>query len=129
MEEFRGRPFEKRVQESKQLAYKYHDRVPIIVRSGNSQTPTIENFKYLIPKTTTVGQFANTIRKKTQLKSYQALFVFVNGVLPPTSSLMVDVYKEHHDDDGFLYVTYSLENTFGNYFFLKHCDFPSLATG
>ena len=113
MEEFRGRPFEKRVQESKQLAHKYYDRVPIIVKPGNSQTPLIENFKYLVPKTTTIGQFANTIRRKTQMKSYQALFVFVNGVLPPTSSPMADVYNEHRDKDGFLYVTYSLENTFG----------------
>ena len=114
MEEFRSRPFEKRLQESKQLAYKYYDRVPTIVKPGNARTPETENFKYLVPKTSTVGQFVDTIRRKTKMKSYQALFVFVNGVLPPTSSTMLDLHNQHHDEDGFLYVTYSLENTFGS---------------
>jgi GABA(A) receptor-associated protein len=114
MEEFRNRSFECRLTEAKRLAHKYYDRVPIIVKPGNERTPATENFKYLVPKNVTVGQFVNTIRKKTQIKSYQALFVFVNGVLPPTSSSMVDVYNEHHEEDGFLYVIYNLENTFGN---------------
>jgi GABA(A) receptor-associated protein len=114
MEEFRQRPLEKRIQDSKQLSHKYYDRVPVIVKPGNVRTPETENFKYLVPKTTTVGQFVDTIRKRTQLKSYQALFIFVDGVLPPTSSSMLNVYNEHHDEDGFLYIMYSLENTFGN---------------
>ena len=114
MEEFRQRPLEKRIQDSKQLAHKYYDRVPVIVKPGNVLTPEIENFKYLVPKNITVGQFVDTVRKRTRVKSYQALFVFVNGVLPPTSSTMLDVYNEHHEEDGFLYVIYNLENTFGN---------------
>lgn len=113
MEEFRSSPFEKRVHESKRLESKHPDRVPVLVQPGNDQTPKTDTFKYLVPKTTTVGQFVDTIRKKTKLKSCQALFVFVNGVLPPTSSSMIQVYQEHREDDGFLYVTYTLENTFG----------------
>ncbi len=114
MEEFRSRPFDVRSKESKQLARKYYDRVPVIVKPGNDKTPVTESVKYLVPKTATVGQFVETIRKKTHMKSHQALFVFVNGVLPPTSSTMCDVYTTHKEEDGFLYVTYSLENTFGS---------------
>jgi GABA(A) receptor-associated protein len=113
MEEFRSRPIDRRIQESKQLAHKYRDRVPTIVKPSNERTPATESFKYLVPKTTTVGQFVDTLRRKTKIKSYQALFVFANGVLPPTSSTMLDVYNEHHDEDGFLYIMYTLENTFG----------------
>ena len=113
MEEFRSRPCDVRSKESKQLARKYYDRVPVIVKPGNDKTPATESCKYLVPKTATVGQFVETIRKKTHMKSHQALFVFVNGVLPPTSSTMSDVYDSHKEEDGFLYVTYSLENTFG----------------
>jgi GABA(A) receptor-associated protein len=113
MEEFRGRPLEKRIQESKRLESKHPDRVPVLVQPGNDQTPKTDTFKYLVPKTTTVGQFVDTVRKKIKLKSRQALFVFVHGVLPPTSSSMSQVYQEHRDEDGFLYITYTLENTFG----------------
>jgi GABA(A) receptor-associated protein len=114
MEEFRSKPLEHRIKESQKLKYKYFDRVPVVIKAGNERTPGMESFKYLVPKTSTVGGFVHVIRKRTQLKSYQAIFVFVNGVLPPTSSTMLSVYEEHCDEDGFLYVTYSLENTFGN---------------
>ena len=43
----------------------------------------------------------------------KAIFIFVNNVIPPSSSLLSQVYQEHADEDGFLYVTYSSENTFG----------------
>ncbi len=43
----------------------------------------------------------------------KAIFIFVNNVLPPSSSLLSQVYQEHMDEDGFLYVLYSSENTFG----------------
>ena len=61
-----------------------------------------------------VAQFVYIIRSKIKMRPEQALFVFVNNVLPPTSALMSDVYEEHKDPvDDFLYVTYSGENTFG----------------
>ncbi len=31
----------------------------------------------------------------------------------PAAALMSDVYEDHKDEDGFLYITYSGENTFG----------------
>ena len=30
------------------------------------------------------------------------------------AALMSDIYQDHKDEDGFLYITYSGENTFGN---------------
>ena len=33
--------------------------------------------------------------------------------LPPSSASMGSIYAEHKDEDGFLYVAYSGENTFG----------------
>ena len=35
------------------------------------------------------------------------------NVLAPTSQIMSHVYAEHKNEDGFLYVNYSGENTFG----------------
>jgi GABA(A) receptor-associated protein len=33
--------------------------------------------------------------------------------LPPTAAMMSAIYDENKDEDGFLYMTYSGENTFG----------------
>jgi len=33
--------------------------------------------------------------------------------MPPTSCLIHDLYDKYKDDDGFLYISYSGENTFG----------------
>ena len=38
---------------------------------------------------------------------------FINNKLLPTSALMQTVYNKEKDEDGFLYVSYSGENTFG----------------
>lgn len=61
----------------------------------------------------TVGQFVYVIRKRIKLSSEKAIFIFINNVLPPTAALMSKIYAEHKDEDGFLYVQYSGENTFG----------------
>lgn len=80
----------------------------------------------------TVGQFVYVIRKRIKLSPEKAIFIFVDEVLPPTAALMSSIYEEHKgmqipvnslypstiltrflDEDGFLYITYSGENTFG----------------
>lgn len=66
-----------------------------------------------MPADLTIGQFVYVIRKRIKLTSEQAIFIFVNNVLPPTAAMISSVYKEHKDQDGFLYITYTGENTFG----------------
>jgi GABA(A) receptor-associated protein len=78
-----------------------------------SDIPSIDKKKYLVPSDLTVGQFVYVIRKRIKLAPEKAIFIFVNDVLPPTNSLMSAIYDQHKDKDGFLYVTYSGENTFG----------------
>jgi len=107
--------FEKRASEAARIRGKYGDRVPVIVeRAEKSDIPTLDKKKYLVPADLTVGQFVYVIRKRIKLNAEKAIFIFVNNVLPPTAALMNAIYEEHKDDDGFLYVTYSGENTFGN---------------
>ena len=58
--------------------------------------------------------FALIFLYKTFLNNTKSLFLFVNdNVLAPTSSSLATIYKDHQDKDGFLYITYCLENTFG----------------
>ncbi|ONM23986.1 Autophagy-related protein 8a [Zea mays] len=106
---------EKRQSESARIRDKYPDRIPVIVeKAGKTDVPEIDKKKYLVPADLTVGQFVYVVRKRIKLSPEKAIFVFVKNTLPPTASLMSAIYEENKDEDGFLYMTYSGENTFGS---------------
>lgn len=116
--------FKKRFdQESRQKAsanvmHKYPNKVPVIVEKNRSvksaDLPEIAKQKYLVPIDATVGRFIHEIRKQIKLKSEQALFIFVDkDILPSASAEMGLIYQKYRDIDGFLYLTYTGENTFG----------------
>lgn len=60
-----------------------------------------------------MSQFVYVIRKRIKLAAEKSIFIFINNVIPPSTALMSAIYEEHKDEDGFLYITYSGENTFG----------------
>ncbi|MQM21170.1 hypothetical protein Taro_054206, partial [Colocasia esculenta] len=77
--------------------------------------------RYLVPTDLIVGQFVYVVRKRIKLSPEKAIFIFVKNILPPTcqlyiipTALMSAIYEENKDEDGFLYMTYSGENTFGS---------------
>jgi GABA(A) receptor-associated protein len=109
-------PLEKRQAEAGRIKEKYPDRIPVIVeRAENSKSiPDIDKKKYLVPADLTVGQFVYVIRKRIKLSPEKAIFIFIDNKLPPSASLMSAVYEEMKDKDGFLYIKYSGENTFGS---------------
>merc|ERR1712032_999920 len=108
-------PLEKRQAEALRIREKYPDRIPVIVeKAGRSDIPDIDKKKYLVPGDLTAGQFVYVIRKRIKLSPEKAIFIFVNNILPPTAALMSSIYDEHKDEDGFLYIVYSGENTFGS---------------
>jgi len=108
-------PLEKRKAEAARIRAKYPDRIPVISeKSDKSSIADIDKKKYLVPSDLTMGQFVYVIRKRIKLSPEQAIFVFVNNTLPPASALMAQIYKDNKDEDGFLYVTYSGESTFGH---------------
>ncbi|KAL6140134.1 hypothetical protein ACLB2K_058435 [Fragaria x ananassa] len=107
-------PLEKREAEAARIREQHPDRVPVIVeKAEKSDVPDIEKNKYLVPADITVGQLVFVIRKKIKLDADQAIFIFVKDILPPTAALMSSIYEENKDEDGFLYMTYSGESTFG----------------
>ncbi|BEI85055.1 hypothetical protein CcaverHIS002_0504560 [Cutaneotrichosporon cavernicola] len=107
-------PFDKRKAEAERIRQKYSDRIPVICEKvEKSDIPTIDKKKYLVPADLTVGQFVYVIRKRIKLSPEKAIFIFVDDILPPTAALMSAIYEEHKDEDGFLYIMYASENTFG----------------
>ena len=55
----------------------------------------------------------NVNRKRIKVEPEQSIFLFINDTLVVNGKMMSDVYQEHKDEDGFLYVSYSAENSFG----------------
>ena len=108
--------FAKRRLESQRIMSKYDDRIPIICERGKNtgaDCPIIDKKKYLVPIDLTVAQFIYVIRKRLHLEAEKALFIFINNQIPTNSHILSDLYHTSKDEDGFLYVTYTLENTFG----------------
>jgi GABA(A) receptor-associated protein len=106
--------FKERVSESARIISKYPDRIPIICEKATKQKiPELDKKKYLVPKDLTIGQFMYVIRKRLKLDSSDALFLFVNGTIISNSTLINTIYDANKDTDGFLYIVYSKESTFG----------------
>ena len=105
---------DKRKSEAERIRAKYPDRVPVICeKADRSDIPDIDKKKYLVPADLTVGQFHYVIRKRIKLAPEKALFLFCSNSIPPNAALMSTVYEEQKDEDGFLYIQYSGESTFG----------------
>lgn len=107
--------FENRKLQSEKMLQKYNDKIPIVVEKNYklSCNPDIDKNKYLVPYDLSFGEFLHVIRKRTKIDSNQALFAFINNKIPCTNDIMINIYNNNVDDDGFLYIIYSLENTFG----------------
>jgi GABA(A) receptor-associated protein len=106
----------KRVIEANKIRQRFPGRVPVIVERAekSNDIPNIDKCKFLVPNDLSFGQFIYIIRKRIMLQPDKAIFLFVNNLLIPSSELMGRVYNNHCDTDGFLYVVYSGESTFGD---------------
>ncbi len=106
---------EQRIQECQRIMAKFPDRIPIIVQRAPraADVPNIDKNKFLCPKSMTMGQFIYVVRRRMSLPPEKALFLFVDNSLPTTSQAISDLYYNHRNRDGFLYMTYASESTFG----------------
>ena len=114
-------PFKQRKIDCSQILSKYPDRIPVICEKHpySRSAPDIDKHKYLVGFYLTVGQFMSVIRKRMYLKPELALYIFINGSIPSNSTILQNLFLDHKDDDGFLYINYDVENTFGNNYFKK----------
>ncbi|KAG5505003.1 hypothetical protein JKF63_04450 [Porcisia hertigi] len=81
-----------------------------------STTPSTKStLKCILPRSKSVAEVILTLRDRLALDSCQSVFLSVgeNDVLVPGNSLLGDLYERYRNMDGFLYLGYLLENTFG----------------
>jgi GABA(A) receptor-associated protein len=104
----------RRKEESFRLLKKYPDRIPVICEKLEYSKTLVLPSKMLIPRTMTIAQVNSIIRSKNNLTNDKSIFLFIQqDILCPTC-VIEEVYHHYKDDDGFLYIQYTTENTFGN---------------
>ena len=107
--------FDQRRKEYEQISRRRPDLIPFIVESHNKKdSHLLDKEKFLLPHDITMAQLQYVIRKRmSPFTKAQALFLFVKGSVPTSTSTAQQVRDAFQDEDGFVYVTYALENTFG----------------
>jgi len=108
--------FQDRFNETSKVLSIYPERVPLICersRSASSDCPEINKNKYLVPRDLTIGQFIYVIRKRLNITAEKGLFLFIDNKIMPSSLMFGQIYDHSKNADGYIYVTYCYENTFG----------------
>lgn len=111
-----SKSLEERISEYERISSKYPNQIPIICersKSNHNDIPIINKSKFLVPKDLTCGHFIQVLRSRVKIPPEKAIFLFVGPIIPSGNQLMSDIYSKYKDDDGFLYITYTGENTFG----------------
>lgn len=105
--------FEKRKQQSHKLLEKYPDKIPIIFEKIEYNFNAILPYNLLVPKHITIAEINSVIRKKLKITKEQAIFLFVEQDIICPNCVAEEIYYHYKDNDGFLYIQYTFENTFG----------------
>nr|CAH7724583.1 unnamed protein product [Callosobruchus chinensis] len=112
------KPIEIRKEEVLAIRNRFPTKIPVIVQKfyKENHLPNLDKSKFLVPQEITMSQFQTIIRNRIRLSKNQALYLLVNNRSMMSQSLtLAEVYAEHADSDGFLYVTYASQEVFGNH--------------
>lgn len=67
-----------------------------------------------MPKSFTIGEVLATIRNKLHITPQQGIVLLADGkYILKNGSILAEVYEQHRDEDGFLYLIYTDENIYG----------------
>mgnify|MGYP001161332988 CR=1 FL=1 len=101
-------------EQSDRIRKQYKNRIPIIIWDIGDNI-MIKKRKFIVPIDITVGQFLYVLRKQiTNITEADGIFLFIHGnnAIPLMSELIGIVFN-NHNDNGFLKLTITKENTFG----------------
>lgn len=107
-------PLQNRQERSKKIINDNKNCIPIICELEPKSKLKLDKNKFIVPNNITLGMFMATIRKRIpNLNHEQAIFMLINNKIMGMSDTLDIIYAKEKDEDGFLYLTFYEESTFG----------------
>lgn len=95
---------------ARRLMSRHPEHLPVIIITNIKMS----KYKFLPHKESTIAFLLTTLRGyMPKIKPAQGLILTVNNTMPPLSSTIEEIYKDHASPDEYLHLSVTVENMFG----------------
>lgn len=106
---------EKRKNTATMMLEKHPNKIPVIIVLSPDIRKKNTYLKYLISNDLSSSYVMTLVRRNINMSSEKAIFLLSeNGTLLVGTNEMINIYNSHKNEDGYLYISVYLENTFGS---------------